>query len=447
MKLIYKLSLLKKNGDFKNVFYSVLSYCITPLVLIVSTPVLLKNLGDENYGIWILINSVINLLGISNFGLGNALIKIGSEYEPTDENNDVFNELLNVSLTLSVIVAILLNIIILLFGMYLFPVVFGSSGMETILPLTYFLGGVVGLRIINGIISGSYMARQRYDINSKVNIVYNLVMSITFTILTMIYKDIHVLVLYLFLSSIFLIILNAIIAKKVTPSIEYKFLLKRTTVFRIINYGIYSWFQSIVSSLNAQADKLIVSALLGPKALGYYTVCMQLVIKIHEIPAAAGGFLLAKFSGLYERNDMQKIRGLYAKALKITALFIIISSIFTFIFAYQILSLWITTEFANQHTALFRLLVVSISLGAFGVIPYYFLNGTGHVRINTVLSLITSLSTTGILFLFIPYFGDIGTGMARFVGIPLVLFSLCYVHFMIIKQKQQIEGFKKELNY
>jgi O-antigen/teichoic acid export membrane protein len=427
MKLIDRIASIKKNRDFNNVLFSISSYFITPVVIIITTPMLLKNLGSANYGIWVLINSLINILGISNFGLGNAFIKIGSEYE-SSENDSMFNQLFSVAFTLSIIFSLAINALTLLFDTFLFPVFFGTSGVHSIFPVIHLIGGVVGLRIINSVISGSYMAKQRYDINSKVNIVYNVLTSILFTGLALIYKDIKLLVIFLFISTVLLLFINAFIAKKVNSNLLFGLRLNRSIFMEIFKYGIYSWLQMIISALNNQADKLIIGSLLGPSVLGYYAVCMQLVIKIHEIPAAASAFLFAKFSSLYESKQTAQIRKVYSIAFMCKSIFIIIASLVAYVFAHSILTLWISLEFASLHTDLFRLLVLSVAIGAFAIIPNYYLNGTGFIKINTALSLSTSVSIFTIMSILIPYFGDSAAGLSRFVAIPLVVFSIIFVN-------------------
>lgn len=427
MKLIDRIASIKKNRDFNNVLFSISSYFITPIVIIITTPMLLKNLGSANYGIWVLINSLINILGISNFGLGNAFIKIGSEYE-SSENDSMFNQLFSVAFTLSIILSLVIITLTLLFDTFVFPMFFGTSDVNSILPVIHLIGGVVGLRIINSVISGSYMAKQRYDINSKVNIVYNVLTSILFTGLALIYKDIKLLVIFLFISTVLLLLINAFIAKKVNSNLLFRLRLNRSIFMEIFKYGIYSWLQMIISALNNQADKLVIGSLLGPSVLGYYAVCMQLVIKIHEIPAAASAFLFAKFSSLYESKQTAQIRKVYSIAFMCKSIFIIIASLVAYLFAHSILTLWISLEFANLHTDLFRLLVLSVAIGAFAIIPNYYLNGTGFIKINTALSLSTSVSIFTIMSILIPYFGDSAAGLSRFVAIPLVVFSIIFVN-------------------
>ncbi|UVI31608.1 lipopolysaccharide biosynthesis protein [Paenibacillus spongiae] len=433
MTIKNKLASLRRNRDFNNVIYSLMSYAITPVILIISTPLLLKYLGDVNYGVWILINSIINLLAVSNFGLGNALIKLGSELNK-DDQLEQFNALFSVSFTISIMLALLINVIILLFGTYIFPLFVSAGSIDSILSMSYLLSGVVGLRIVNSIISGAYMSKQRYDINSKMNIVYNLVTSICFTVLTVMYGELHILVIFLFLSSVLLIVVNYFVAKAAVPGIRFKLSLNKRLFHKIFGYGMYSWVQVVISTLNAQADKLIIGGLLGAKVLGFYTICMQIVIKIHEIPAAAGGYLFAKFSDLSESEDRNKIRSVYYKAISLSFLFVAVSGALAFLFARHILSLWINPEFAEQHYMLFRLLVVSVSMGALGVVPYYFLNGTGFVKLNTVISLLTSVMIVILFFLLIPRFGVTAIGIAKFAGVPLVLFSIYFIEKKVMRK-------------
>lgn len=423
-----RLAGLRRNRDFNNVIYSLLSYCITPVVLFISTPLLLKYLGDQQYGLWILIQSVLNVLAVSNFGLGNALIKLGSECE----SEEGFNALFRVTLTLAVLLALSAMTVLLLFGTYIFPLLVHTEGLATVLSVSYLLSGIIGVRIINGILSGAYMAKQRYDLNSKVNIVFNLVSSIGFTVLAVVYGDLHVLVQWLFLFTVLLVAGNSIVTRKALPGLRFAPYFERSSFRKLFHYGIYSWGQMLISTLNAQMDKLIIGGILGAKVLGYYTVCMQVVVKIHEIPAAAGGYLLPKFSSLSKGGDRGEIRRTYHQSLLIAVSFVGAAGVAAYALARPILSIWISPEFAEAHAALFQILVLSVSLGALGVVPYYCLNGTGYVRLNTVISLLTTLATLGVFLLLIPRYGAVGIGWGKLIGIPLVIFSLYFVEKRVV---------------
>lgn len=108
-------------------------------------------------------------------------------------------------------------------------------------------------------------------------------------------------------------------------------------------------------------------------------------------------------------------------------MFILISGGICYIFSEKILSIWIGYEFATMHSGLFKLLILPVSISALGVIPYYYLNGTGHVKLNTVISLLSSISIIITYCIIIPYTGINGAAYGRYVGIPLVIYTFYFI--------------------
>ncbi|MGJ7035742.1 lipopolysaccharide biosynthesis protein [Anoxybacillus eryuanensis] len=417
------LGKLRNNSDVKNIFYNLLSYLISPLVILVSTPILLQNLGPSNYGLWVLINSIIGILSISNFGLGNSLIKLGAE-QVVNNNIEYLKRIVNVTFSFSIISFLFVNVFVLLFGREIVKLFVDSPiYVEDIANNIYILGLIVGLRIINSVFSATFMAKQRYDINGKINIISNLLTVIVNTTLVMFFANIKVLILNLLIMTAITMFITYLISKKITPELNYQFYYDKEIGKNILSYSLYSWFQVIINALYTQGDKLLISTLLGTKFLGYYTVCMQLAIKIHEIPAAAGAYLFAKFSAMQRNKSNSDVLLEYIKASNIVLICIASIGIPMFIFSEDILRLWISPEFASKYSFLLRMLVIAISVSALGVVPHYFLNSIGFVRFNTINSLLLSLTNLLGILVFAPILGQIGVGLSRITGIPFIIYS------------------------
>lgn len=431
-----KLAKLRGSRDINNVLFSLLSYFITPFVLVVSTPLMLKYLGAEDYGLWVLINSIVMVMTFSNFGLGNALIKLGSECmaQGDEDSSNRFNRLFGVTFTISIVVSVLLMLLITFCGQSVIALFVGDKDVGGIMHMSYLLGGVTVMRVINSVVAGAYMAKHRYDLNSKVNIATNLISSIVYTILAVYVGSLSVLVIALLVTSTIQVVLNVIIAKRVLPGIQFRFQWEKESLRSVISYGFYSWMQALNSTLLTQADKLIIGWQLGLSALGYYTVCSQLVFKIHEIPVVAGSYLLAKFSALHEAGDNRRIKSVYLKAMMVKGIFIAVSVAFLSIFAKQILSLWISPEFANDHSNFFRMLSIGMAFFALGVIPYYCLNGTGFIRQNTLLAYLTTLVSIGVMPLLIPQFGIYGVAIGKMTTLPVMIYLIYFVDRKVVRR-------------
>jgi O-antigen/teichoic acid export membrane protein len=97
-------SKLFKSQGFKNSFWSFLSAGSYPVLVLIATPLFLTKLGDKQYGVWVLVNTILQLMSSVNFGLGDSSIKFISESQAKEENQHT-NQIVSLMLTLSLLVA------------------------------------------------------------------------------------------------------------------------------------------------------------------------------------------------------------------------------------------------------------------------------------------------------------------------------------------------------
>ena len=56
----------------------------------------------------------------------------------------------------------------------------------------------------------------------------------------------------------------------------------RSTMKEVFSFGIFTWFQTLNGIVLQQLDRLVVGAYLGAAAVGYYSVCLQLVQRLRQ---------------------------------------------------------------------------------------------------------------------------------------------------------------------
>ncbi|WP_427126725.1 oligosaccharide flippase family protein [Priestia megaterium] len=417
-KVYRRLSKISNNRDWNNVFFSLLSYLIMPIAMIISTPLLIKNLGIGDYGQWVLVNSIIAVLSIANFGLGNAVIKFGAQYiekKQIDKMYKMVNNIFAISLIIGVLILVLALIVTLSVKLKEFNYYYIAIGL------------IVGVRIVMGVLAAVIMSCQRYDISNKINIFINLLTVISTTTLAILTSNLNILLLCLVFTSLIGCLLFNIKIKKILPGMKLKFNIELNVLKEVLSFSLMAWVQVIVSTLYNQSDKLLINILLGSRALGVYSACFQLAGKLHEIPVAVSGFLFPKFSALFEKQDRIDLINLYVKSMIILLLFI--SSLFfpLFLFAKQILTIWLGTEFSEQNINILRTLMLSILSGTFFIIPFYLLNSIGAEKINTIFNGILSVVSLLSSIILIHYFGLMGAVYGRLMGLPLIIIMIIYV--------------------
>lgn len=422
MRVLEKIKGFKKNRDLNNIIFSLMAYVIIPFGTIISTPILIKYLGLEDYGYWILINSIIAIMGISNFGLGNSIIKFGSKYIKLNESTK-YKDLISTTLFMTLVISVALVLISIVMDLFFVNILDEFKEINT--PFTL-ITVIVSLKIISGIFSSIIMSYQRYDITNKINIIVNLILIFISTLIAVYSSKLEYLITVLLCVTIISLVVHYFKARQILGGIQITLRFEKTVFKSILSFGGFSWLQSIISIVYNQVDKIIVSVMLGPQMLGVYTACLQIALKIHEIPTAAGAFLFPKFSESLEEGS-SAYKKLYINASILLLLFLFIFSFPLFIFAEEILELWIDEEFSNSYSQLLKALIVSISSGTLFVIPFYFLNGLGYVRLNTTvngaLSIVSVIST----IILIPYLDILGAAYGRLMGLPIIIFIIIYI--------------------
>ena len=73
----------------KNAAFSLGEYVGIPLLYLAATPLLVQRLGLDLYGLWMLINSIVGISGVLNFGFGDATLRFVSMYRGRGEATSI----------------------------------------------------------------------------------------------------------------------------------------------------------------------------------------------------------------------------------------------------------------------------------------------------------------------------------------------------------------------
>src|ERR1700728_1306587 len=88
---------LDKIAIFKNVGSSWFALGLNILVGLFLSPYILHHLGDEAFGLWVLIFSVTGYYGLFDLGIRSSIIRYVAKYSATKENEEL-NRLVNTAL-------------------------------------------------------------------------------------------------------------------------------------------------------------------------------------------------------------------------------------------------------------------------------------------------------------------------------------------------------------
>jgi len=415
--------------SFRNASFSTIEFIITPLLYIVSTPFLVHQLGINHYGIWMLANSVAGFVGVLNFGLSEATVKYVSMYRGREDEDGVAKCILS-TFTLYLFLSILMMIVCWVSAPFLVKRIFKISKEDfTVAILAIkFAGIVLGLRTLGSVFLSALRGFERYDIICKINIGTLSLMTLSSVTLVFIGYGLEIVLFGVIIVSCLSLLLSIIVVKRLVPRLNIGLTFDRSSLKETFSFGLFSWVQGIAATIFAQADRLIIGAILGTSAITYYSVSMNIAQQVHAAVSASMGFIFPLVSSEREKENGINLKRLFNRTF-LFGLFISLSIMLPLLICGKFfLTIWMGANFAeNSYMVLYILLCAYFLLGL-NVLPHYFLLGFGEVKFVSMTNIAGGLLSLVGMVLLIPLFGMNGAAISRILYAPLTLLNFVRVN-------------------
>lgn len=400
--------------DAKSAFYNVLDYISQPFLLLVATPVVVRHLGLEMYGIWAVVNGLAGGLAIFGLGIGDATIKHvaacrgRSDYPGAAR---VFEATLSLSVTTAVIGGGIVFLAANVIARYAFHM---GAGERALAAAAVRAGAVLlALRWIESAYTSTLKAYERYDISARVCIVIKGLGVLSMVALALYSYGVVAILLAAAGWTLVGLLLLAWQVRRLDSQMSFLPVLDLKEWRRLASFGAFSGVQSIANVIFTQADRLIVGATIGPAAAGAYSICLQLVQPIQTICVQAFNFVFPRISHNTEAGDHASAQYFVRTMLAISVCLTLLLSLPLLLAGKPLLSLYMGAEFAKANYSILPVLTVAFAIVSISVVPYYALLGTGQVRFVSLLNLFAGLAAAACAAWWTPHMGPLGAAFSR----------------------------------
>lgn len=406
----------------RNIAWSLLDYGAVPIGMIAATPILTQHLGLDRFGVLVLVTALVAFGAVFNFGFGDTTLKFVSQYMETQDRVRA----LTVVRTIGALTLIFGTLIAICF-MVASPTVAVWLRVNTVpgaLEALFLTGMLMPLKMLESVYIASLRGCNRYDLAGKVTVLTKLVGIALQVSLAVNGHGLPGILLagiaVSLISTISLLGLNCRILGFAIPGYS------ASCFAEIRTFSGWSWVQGIAGLVYANIDRIIISAILGPVALGIYGVCIQLAQNIHYALAAASHSLFPLISRIGSgdaKANSAEIREIFLGASRRLSVIAVVAGTVGAVFSYEILEVWVGASIAREGGIVLSLLCLSYGwFAANSIVPYYTLNGLGLAGIQAGVSVTGGAIMGAASLMLIPLFGLAGAGAARF---PDALFRLC----------------------
>ncbi|UAL46930.1 oligosaccharide flippase family protein [Sutcliffiella horikoshii] len=264
-----------KNNQLKSgIILSYLTLILGNSISLIYTPLMLRYLGQSEYGLYSLSLSIISLIGILNFGFGSAVIRYTSKYRAMGEKsleyslNGMFLLIFTLIGTMVIVVGhFLISNIDLLFGNSMS--ITELSKMKTLISILVFN---TAASIIFGFFSLIITAYERFIFLKLVALLQAIITPmLIILILVLGYTSIGMVLLTTSINLIILII-NCIYCLKI---LKVKITFNRVDIKlikEILNYCFYIFLILIVDKLFWSTDQFILGIISGTSSVAVYSI-------------------------------------------------------------------------------------------------------------------------------------------------------------------------------
>lgn len=290
---------------------AILSYVaivVNTCIQLLYTPLLIRMLGQSEYGLYSLVSSIIGYLTIMDLGFGNAIIVYTSKYRAQGkyEEEKKLHGMFNYVFKIIGVVAAILGVILYFNVSNIFGSNMTSLEIHKMKIMMLILSFNLFITFYFALYSSIISAYEKFVFKKIITIIHSLLMPILMIPLLFAgYKSIALCVVITIANFIFAFSNYLYCKKKIKISSKYIGFDKK--LFKvIINYSIWIFLGIIVDKVNWSVDNFILGAVSGTIAVSVYSLASTLNQLFISLSTAVSTVLLPKVSKMVAKNADNK---------------------------------------------------------------------------------------------------------------------------------------------
>jgi O-antigen/teichoic acid export membrane protein len=392
----------------RNTAYNVAGAVIPLLATLITLPIYLRAIGEERYGVLIVLWTLLGYFGLFDLGLGRAITnRIAAFRERTAlEREEVFWTALALNLALGSVGAVALWGAVGLVFQHFVDVPSGLAA-EVWAALPWMVLGFP-LLLTSSVMSGALMGREEFLAQNVVAVGTGVLIQVApLVVALMLGPALPALVVAVVGVRIFSgLSLFGLCVRQLPIGLRPR--LTRNHIRPLFGFGGWVTVTSIVGPLLTTLDRVIIGAVAGVRAVTYYSVPFNLASRISIIPGSLSSALFPRFSA---------VRGGEGDTLLDTAvgtLTVIITplAVAVMLIMEPFLTWWVDADFAAAAAPVGEILAVGVWVNSLAYLPFTKLQGQGRPDLAAKFHLVEVLPYLGVLWLALSWKGAAGAAVA-----------------------------------
>lgn len=406
-----------------NVFSNWTNMIVSIVIAFIVSPILVRQLGLETYGIWVLIVSITGYFTVLDFGINTAIVRYISKYAAAKKWRYA-NQIYNTSFAFFILVGLLVMIASLIFSWF-FKDLFSINlySREYLYYVFTLVGFDLALNLIFSVYLGTLTGLQRFFEINLIIISTNILKNIILVILLLNnYSLLSIAILQLSISTLKYTLQYIIIKKSYTFLYFSSTQISKKTFHQIYHYSIYIFLIAIATKILFFTDSIVIGSMLGVEQITFYAIPAMIAEYLDKFIWAITAVLIPIVSAKDNSKNLDSNRLIYRTGTKYTILLFSPVILVLLTAGKSFISLWMGPEIAQSSGPILIILMSGYVFYLSQMIAHGILTGLSKHKILALILCIEALSNLFLSVYLAPVYGL--TGVAYGTIIPMLIANL-----------------------
>ncbi|PIC63986.1 teichoic acid transporter [Sporosarcina sp. P13] len=331
---------------------SYLALILSVVISLVYTPIMIRTLGQAEYGVYSLMAAFVGYLTILDMGLGNAIVRYVAR---TRAGNDQQEEsrLTGMFLILFTILGAVVGIIgvVMYFQIdLLFSDSLKANELLLAKQISIILIANFSISFPLSVFGALIQAHEKFVFMKVAGIVRTVIIPlITIPLLFMGYGSVMMVIISSLINIIFLLINVVYCFRRLKVRVQFRYFNKRL-LKEVLIYSSFIFLNAIIDKIYWSTDQIILGSVTGANQVAIYAIAMQFIMIYMSISTAISGLFLPKVSIMEMKGATSKeFSDLFIKVGRIQAhiLFFILGGFL--LIGKQFLTLWVGIDYLDGY--------------------------------------------------------------------------------------------------
>jgi len=394
------------------------------------SPIILHKLGDEAFGLWVLVFSVTGYYGLFDLGIRSSIVKYVAKYAAT-RDYDSLTRLINTSLFSYSCLAVALLVLTGVGSWYIDRIFhIDPASLRTARLLFSMVGTALAVGFPLSVFSGVLQGLQNFYSMNLIQVAANLLRAVLIVVALdrgrgLLTVALITVVMPLLASGAYILIVRRLIP--VTFSRQY---IDRATWRQLINYGLITFMIIMAEQLRFQSDAMVIGIFLSASAITYFSIGAKLVDYASNVVDSMADTFMPMSSHFDATGDASRMRELFIVGNRACAIVIFPIAAMLIILGPSIIEAWVGPKYVSSYTILL-LLIVPRTIYRCQAASSRILFGMARHKALAIALLIEGVANLILSIALIRRFGIVGVAVGT--AVPMLCTSLIFLPYYLCR--------------